>query len=272
MNKDSFVLIGAPDDRGVQIVGGRVGAKGGPSAVRREFYRLKNSPPVVDQGNIQLSASQEKTYQTLSRNVQKILEAGSFPIVIGGGHDLSFGGVSGFLNCYPNGALLNIDPHFDCRPIGSDGRCSSGSAIRLLFEKGGLKKGRFGNFGYQKERNAVEHAFYLKKQKALLVPEEKCSLKNFKKLLRDLSKIAETLAVSFDMDSIHAASAPGVSAVNAKGFSSKEALAFVEAAAKNKKIKYFDVMETNPVFDPDGRTAKLAALLITHFILARKKS
>lgn len=270
--KGSFVLVGAPDDRGVRIVGGRVGARKGPQAIRKELLKIKNLPFLYDAGDIRLSGTQEETYKTLAKTVQKILEQGAFPIVLGGGHDLSFGSLSGFLKVYPQGGVLSIDPHFDCRQVSSKGRYSSGSAFRQLFERGRLKSGKFGNFGYQMERNTKDHYFFLKKNRAKLISETRATLPNFKKIARDLSRNGSALAVSFDLDAVNVAWAPGVSAINVGGFSAEEALAFVKAIAKNKKVRYLDWMEVNPAWDPDGRTARLTAWLIYHFVSGRISS
>lgn len=268
--KGAFVLIGVPDDRGVKIVGGRVGAKKGPDAIRKELRKMTVGE-LYDAGNLRLSSSQEKTYNDLSSIVEKILKRGAFPIVIGGGHDLSAGGLKGFLNVYRGGAVVNIDPHFDCRPREKDGRFSSGAAFRYLFETKKLKAGKLACFGFQAERNVREHLLYLKKRKANLIPRAEASPARFKKTLARLGKKSEAIALSFDMDCVEAASAPGVSALNVNGFSVSGVLSFIQTAAKNKKIKTLDLMEVNPLFDPDGRTARLAALLITHFLLARRK-
>lgn len=274
--KGAFVLLGAPDDRGVRIAGGRVGAKGGPDAIRRELYRMTvgaqgelEKIKLYDLGNLRLSLSQAETYENLARRVYSTLKAKAFPILLGGGHDLSFGGLSGFLKMYPRGGVINIDPHFDCRPKEKDGRCSSGVAFRLLFEEKKLQEGRLVCFGYQTERNSQTHWRYLRKKQAQLIPREEATLPNFRKTLRRLAKNSAALGVSFDMDCVDAASAPGVSALNLNGFSQQEALGFIQEVAKNKKVKYFDLMEVNPACDPDHRTARLAALLIYNFILCR---
>lgn len=277
--KGAFVLLGAPDDRGVRIAGGRVGAKQGPDAIRQELYRMTvgaqgelEKPKLYDLGNLRLSLSQTETYENLAQRIHQILKAGAFPILLGGGHDLSFGGLKGFLKSYPTGGVINIDPHFDCRPKEKDGRCSSGVAFRLLFEEKKLRTGHLACFGYQTERNSQTHSHYLKKKRTQLVHREEATLPNFRKTLRRLAKSSAALGISFDIDCVDAAWAPGVSALNVNGFSQQEVLGFMHEVAKNKKVKYLDVMEVNPACDPDGRTARLAALLIYHFILCRVKS
>lgn len=276
----AFVILGAPDDRGVRIAHGRVGAKAGPAAIRRELYRLTIGAGgelarcrLYDAGNVRSHRRQEETYHHLSRIVQQIVRHGAVPILLGGGHDLSFGGLHGLLTAYPGAAVISVDPHCDCRPPEADGRYSSGAGIRLLFETGVLRRGRFGLFGYQPERNAPPHYRYLKDRQADCVSRAEASRAPapilFRKMVRRLAKPGPALGVSFDMDCVDAASAPGVSALNVHGFSAPEAVAFFQAAGENRQVKYVDIMEVNPACDPDGRTARLAAVLIYHFLARR---
>src|SRR5258707_417639 len=52
-----FVIAGYPDDDGIQLNGGRKGAKDGPDAIRKYFYRMtpavssKSRPALIDIGN-----------------------------------------------------------------------------------------------------------------------------------------------------------------------------------------------------------------------------
>jgi formiminoglutamase len=65
------------------------------------------------------------------------------------------------------------------------------------------------------------------------------------------------------MDVFASAYAPGVSATAANGIAPDFVfLSCFDLIAKSKKLISFDVVETNPKFDVDGRTAKLAASLV----------
>lgn len=273
--KDAFVLVGAPDDRGVAIVGGRVGSAKGPETIRKELAKLPKIPTLEDGGDVAIGSTQQETYENLEKKIAEILGSKAFPILIGGGHDLSCGGLKGFLRQFPNGGVINIDPHFDCRPSKGDGTYSSGSAFRRLLEEKQMDGKNFVEFGFQMERNHPEHYQFLKSQHVHLVPREKLTEKNigaqFQKIFTTLSKKTKAVALTFDMDAIDAAYAPGVSALNVNGFTSREALQLIHLAAKNKRLKYLDLMEVNPLCDPDHRTARLAALMIYQFLIARKK-
>lgn len=254
----SFVLVGAPDDRGVAINNGRIGAKGGPDAIRAALNKMDLPCPLSDAGDIDCGGSQDETYARLNRTVADILSQGAFPIVLGGGHDLSFGSLSAFVRRFPGGGIINIDPHIDCRPVQFPGRYSSGTPFQRLMEEGGLDGKNLCAFGFRDDCNVEEYIDYAKSRNVKLVKWPG----DFQKTLADFSKDKAALAISFDMDSVNAAFAPGVSAANPQGFTAVEALEMVQVAARQKNLKMFEIMEVNPLHDPDQRTVKLAAHLI----------
>jgi len=77
---------------------------------------------------------------------------------------------------------------------------------------------------------------------------------------------AKNLFVSFDLDVLDAAHAPGVSALNPAGWNVREAEAWVRACGADPRVRCFDLMELNPAHDPDGRTARAAAHLFLSFL------
>jgi arginase family enzyme len=72
--------------------------------------------------------------------------------------------------------------------------------------------------------------------------------------------------VSLELDSVEAASAPGVSAPCPDGFSAAELFACAYAAGADERVRVLDVMELSPPLDVDGRTARLAAMAIWSFL------
>jgi formiminoglutamase len=77
---------------------------------------------------------------------------------------------------------------------------------------------------------------------------------------------AGNLFVSFDIDVLDASHAPGVSALNPSGWSVREAEAWVHACGASRAVRCFDLMEFNPLHDPDGHTARVAAHLFLTFL------
>ena len=71
---------------------------------------------------------------------------------------------------------------------------------------------------------------------------------------------------TFDLDAASGAEAPGVSAPSTRGLSTQLWLHAAECAGRCRHIRSIDVVELNPRFDVDGRTARLAAMTVWHFL------
>jgi formiminoglutamase len=88
-----------------------------------------------------------------------------------------------------------------------------------------------------------------------------------------VAKILQTEAASvfwgLDMDVVRAADAPGVSAPNPLGMSGEELCLLAELAGAEPRSRLLEISELNPAYDIDGRTARLAAAAIWHFLMAR---
>jgi formiminoglutamase len=72
--------------------------------------------------------------------------------------------------------------------------------------------------------------------------------------------------VSFDMDAVRGADAPGVSAPSPVGLFAEDMLQAAFLTGKSSLVRLIDIAEVNPEYDIDGKTAKLAALVVMHFL------
>lgn len=68
--------------------------------------------------------------------------------------------------------------------------------------------------------------------------------------------------VSFDLDAVSQAEAPGVSAPTADGLPVRLWLEAAFQAGRSPSVTSADIVELNPQFDVDGQTARLAALTV----------
>jgi formiminoglutamase len=77
------------------------------------------------------------------------------------------------------------------------------------------------------------------------------------------------MLVSFDLDAVSQAEAPGVSAPNPGGLSAELWLAAAYAAGRAPAVASADVVELNPRVDLDGQTVRLAALTVWWLLRGR---
>ena len=275
------VLVGMPFDHGVVLNQGRPGAAGGPMAFRQAVMRLGTTYDgehqvdfdhlrLADAGDVQvvpegLSASHER----LTAVVESVLAQRAIPVVIGGGHDATFATVRALQSRWPSCGGINVDAHLDMRPV-EDGRIGSGTPDRRILEELSMPGESLVEFGLQGYANSREHLEYAVQQGvgchfAGQLAEDGWRATWEQELLR-LAERCEALFVSIDLDVFPAAFAPGVSAPGVAGPSPETVRAMAFMAGCNPKVQLFELMELNPKFDIDERTARLAVVLLAAFL------
>lgn len=269
--KADVVLLGVPQDLGVKRNKGREGAAKAPDEIRRAFYRLAcprelERITVADLGNLDHSGSLEDIHRRQENVVSQMLSDGKVPVVLGGGHDIAYPDGLAFTRSPGNRAVINIDAHLDLR---NDSTPNSGTPFRQLIEEGALAPSALYEFGIQPQSNSSAYMDYAIKKGISVITldnaRRKQTSRSFAKILRRIK--AEALFVSFDMDAVRASDSPGVSAVTPTGLSAEEITEIAMIAGRDARARIIDIAEVNPNYDLDGRTARLAALVIWYFVL-----
>jgi formiminoglutamase len=247
-----IALIGLPDDTGVYLNHGRPGAKDGPRAFREALARYGVAmpaefdwPPVFDAGDVIPGVDLHDTHNRVTEAVSALLDLNLLPIAIGGGHDLTYPFVRAVAQRYPRLTGIYFDAHLDVRP-----EVGSGMAFRKIVEECGVQELHLQ--GFRGLVNARHHLQWFNEHGGRIHafgPHDPWP--------------AGDLFVSLDLDVLSSAHAPGVSAPNPTGWTPIEAEEWVLAAGRESRVRCFDIMELNPVFDVDGCTARLSA----HFFL-----
>ena len=269
LKKCRVAMLGIPDDTGVELNHGRVGAKGGPAAFRGALAKYGVASPaderddaaayprVFDAGDIVLGKDIHETHDRITEATLAILEMGLFPIAIGGGHDCTFAFVRGVARAFGTLGGVYFDAHLDVRPS-----VGSGMPFRSLIE-GGFASNLV-CIGANPFVNSREHAEYFKSKGGTIFPYvEGVHPLNFTELL---DRSGGRAFASLDMDVFDDAYAPGVSASNPRGAQPGGIDWLVEHVAMHPAVRCFDIMELNPAFDVDGRTARLAAHMFLVFL------
>ncbi len=270
-----IVIVGFPIDEGVRRNGGRVGAAGAPDTIRDALYRLTPTARnheafidvlrrVLDIGNVRPANSLEDSQEALGRVAGEVLSGGRVLVVLGGGHETSFGHFLGYVRADTPVTILNLDAHADVRPL-VDGRGHSGSPFRQAIEHpSGLCVG-YTVAGLQTTRVSARHVEYLRNKGARIYWSEDLRTLGPEDVFAATNP-ASTLMFTLDMDAIDAAYAPGVSAPSTCGLSAGDALSFAKTAGRTPMVRSFDIVETNPLFDRDLCTVRLAAATVWSFI------
>lgn len=256
-----IALIGLPDDTGVRLNKGRPGAAEGPAALRAALARYGVAdpagwewPPVYDAGDVQPAGDDlHATHDRVTEAVSALLDLGLFPIAIGGGHDLTFPFVRAVAARHGPLHTVYFDPHLDVRE--TDG---SGMPFRRLIETGASNALTI--LGFQPLANTREHVRWFESHDGRTADDAPTA---------PWPVFANRASsVSLDMDVLDQAFAPGVSAMNPRGWTPTQAEHWVDAAGRNPGVHCFDIMELSPPNDTSGRTARLAAHLLLTFLRA----
>ena len=271
-------LLGLPDDLGVQLNGGRPGAKTGPSQFRSALARFgvawdglaerELDLRVFDAGDVEPAPGEDEaalfeTHRRVQDAVSYLHEHGLVPICVGGGHDLSLPSISALSRAAgaPLGGI-NLDAHLDVRA-----RVGSGMPFRRLIEASHLDPRRFAEVGLGRFSNDAADLEWIRGRGARLIFAE--TLLDQGLDAADLLSHATSAGpafVSIDLDGLDQSVAPAVSAPSPLGVRLHDALRLAEAAGAHPLVRHFDLMEFCPRFDLDSRTARSAVLLFLHFL------
>lgn len=262
----TIALLGIPDDLGIRLNQGRAGACDGPRAFRDGLARYGVATPhgwdwplIYDAGDIipaqgSDAKALDETYRRVTEATAWLLSLGMLPVAIGGGHDLTYPFVRAVANKVGPMSGLYLDAHLDVRET-----IGSGMPFRRLIEDCGVTGLHM--HGLNPLVNSDAHVRWFQEHGGVIhgrmdAPQDD--------LVRRV--VGSSLFVSLDLDVLDASHAPGVSALNASGWSTREVERVVTAAGRDPRVHCFDIMELSPPHDGAGRTARVAAHMFLSFL------
>ena len=268
------VLLGFPSDEGVRRNGGRPGAAEGPAAIRSALFKLTPDAErpdafaavldvTADGGDVPVSGDLERDQERLADAVAGAISRGAVPVVLGGGHETAYGHVLGYVAAGRPVRIVNLDAHADVRPLKA-GQAHSGSPFRQALEHPSGLVRRYDVAGLQPYAVAAEHLAYVRAHGAghFAFDTDPALLD---RLVRGEPDDPPAL-LTLDLDGADAGQAPGVSAPTTAGLDASLYLETAYLAGASPAIGSLDVCELAPIYDEGGRTAKLAALCVWHFL------
>jgi formiminoglutamase len=264
----TVVLIGFACDAGVARNQGRTGAGGGPVAIR---HMLRNMPVhecdrLADAGDIACAGDELEAAQIeLSKCVAGQFAAGRFPIVLGGGHEMAFGsfvGLATYLATKQNAArigIVNFDAHFDLRHAE---RGNSGTPFLQIAHDCEARGWpfRYGCFGVSRYSNTG--ALFERAQKLGVVFVLDEQMHSAQRSLAAFVAEVDHVYLTFCLDVLPAAIAPGVSAPAVRGIALDIVEPLIDFVIDSRKLRLADIAEMNPRFDIDHQTAAVAARIV----------
>lgn len=292
--KRNIGIIGVPIDLGA----GRRGVDMGPSAIRiadieKRLEELGHK--VVDYGDLDVMIPETQKVgpgrlrykqpilsacTELMNTVDKCLEEGRMPLVLGGDHSIAIGSVAGSTNWYARRdeaiGLIWFDAHGDANtPETTPSGNIHGMSLAVSLGFGDHELVHLGGRAPKVQpRNTVligirdvdagEREF-LKKSGVTCYTMRDLDERGMRDVLDEAIRLASDgtagIHLSFDLDVVDPEDAPGTGTPVWGGISFREAHLAMEMFADRANIVAMDLVEVNPVLDTKNMTGLLAAEL-----------
>jgi agmatinase len=262
-------LVGVPHDLGVT---NRPGARLGPRAVRAierigPYHHVHKFLPleavrVGDVGDVPFRSRYDLAsgIEDIENFFTHLTEAGVIPLTVGGDHSISFPILKALGAKRPVG-LLHIDAHCDTSGPLEGTKFHHGGPFRQAVLEGVLDPERTVQIGI---RGGAEYLWEFSYVSGMTVihAEEFMRLGVAKAVKRIRQVLGRGPAyISFDIDSLDPAFAPGTGTPEAGGLSTREAMELVRGCA-GLNIIGGDVVEVAPQYDATTNTAQAAAQML----------
>jgi agmatinase len=274
-------IVGAPFDGGTSY---RTGARLGPREIRAQsslirpysyfqkvapFDRLK----VADVGDVDAPpTSIEKAYAAIEQALDRILGAGAIPLVVGGDHSISLPILRAVARKHGPVALVQFDAHIDTWDEYFGGKYFHGTPFRRAIEEGLIAAGRFVQVGIRGPMYGEEDFDFHRTHRITMIDIDRVKAEGVD---RTIATIRDVLAgsgpaeaghhnagvpvyVTFDIDGIDPAYAPGTGTPEVGGLTSHEAQRLIRGLA-GLPLVGCDVVEVAPTYDGPGHITSLLA-------------
>ena len=256
--KFNLAIIGIPfDEKSCYLRG----AAKGPQAIRAASTgkainpwtelgaNLEEEGVLVDLGDVDASGNFQEVFSRIERSVLEILEKNAVTVVLGGDHSITFPVVKAFARRFKPLDILHFDAHPDLYEELYGDRFSHACPFARIIEQGLARS--LVQVGIRAATG--EHRAKVLKHGIRMI-----EMKDIKDNL--CLEFSNPLYISFDLDALDPAFAPGVSHHEPGGLSSRQALSILQRL--KARIVGLDVVELNPERDVSGITAAAAVKII----------
>lgn len=285
--KSTIEVIGSQMDLGAF----RKGVDMGPLAIRHAGLLKKMKDigyEVIDHGDVmpmvatsegsptmRYEAEINEANERLFEQVLKIHKRNGFPVILGGDHSIAAGSISATAQYFGNIGIIWVDAHgdFNDEEISPSGNIH-GMPLSAIC---GCKPDSLVHFTTARvdpRKVVIIGARALDPLEIVKLQEKGVTIYSIsdvhtigiKEIIHNAISIASSstsgIHLSFDMDAIDPASAPGVGTPVLNGLTARECFMICEALFLSTKLKGIDLVETNPLLDKRNTTGILASELI----------
>jgi agmatinase len=274
----SAAAVGIPFDTATSF---RPGARFGPEAIRSASVLLRPYHPsldldvlealsVVDYGDLPVAPGDTVgTYRRVEEALAPLVDADVFPLVLGGDHSITLAELRALGRRHGPMALVHLDSHSDTWDEYFEQRYFHGSTFRRAVEEELLDPTASVQAGM---RGPIYAGSDLDDARAFgfhVIPSEELRALGPEGYAQEVRRRVgdRPVFLSFDIDFLDPAFAPGTGTPEVAGFSTAEALALLRAL-RGIQLVGCDVVEVAPPYDSPGQPTALAAANVAFDLLA----
>ena len=271
-------FVGIPMDHGTS---NRPGTRLGPRQIRDESRLLRpynmatgaapfDSLQVADIGDVAINTFDlKKTVDIITDHYRGILGHGCIPLTLGGDHTLTWPILRAMKERHGPVALIHVDAHADINDTMFGETVAHGCPFRRAWEDGCLTNDKVFQIGLRGTGYAPEDFDWSRDKGWTVVQAEACWHKSLSPLMDDIrAAIGDApVYVSFDIDSLDPAFAPGTGTPEPGGLTIWQGLEVMRGTA-GLNIVGGDLVEVSPPYDTSGNTALTGANLLYELLCA----
>ncbi|MGE0008304.1 MAG: agmatinase [Parvibaculaceae bacterium] len=265
-------FVGIPMDIGAS---NRAGTRYGPRQIRAESCLIRpynmatcaapfDSLMVADIGDVAIDTfNLPKCMDIITDAYRTIIASGCRPLTLGGDHTLTYPILRAVAGKYGPVGLIHVDAHADINENMFGEKIAHGTPFRRAVEDRLLDTKRCIQIGLRATGYAADDFDWPRRQGFRVVQAEECWHKSLAPLMEEVRRQMGKgpVYLSFDIDSLDPAFAPGTGTPEIGGLTTIQALEIIRGAS-GLDLVGCDLVEVSPPYDPSGNTALTAANLL----------
>jgi agmatinase len=270
--------VGIPFDTGTSF---RPGPRFGPEAIRSASALLRPFHPgfevdlvealaVVDYGDVPVAPGDTPgSYERIEGGLAPLVDAGVFPLGLGGDHSITLAELRALAKAHGPLALVQLDAHADTWDEYFGQRYFHGTTFKRAVEEGVVDPAASVQAGMRGSLYAGSDLDVSRELGFRVIPSEELRAIGPQGFAIEVKSRAADRPVflSFDVDFLDPAYAPGTGTPEVGGFTTAEAIAFLRAL-RGIRLAGCDVVEVSPAYDGPGQITALAAANVLWELLA----
>jgi len=265
-------FVGIPMDVGTS---NRAGTRYGPRQIRAESCLIRpynmatraapfDSLMVADIGDVAIDTfNLPKCMDIITNAYRSIIAKGCRPLTLGGDHTLTYPVLRAIAEKYGPVGLIHVDAHADINESMFGEKIAHGTPFRRAVEDKLLDTKRCIQIGLRATGYAADDFDWPRQQGFRVVQAEECWHKSLTPLMEEVRRQMGKgpVYLSFDIDSLDPAFAPGTGTPEIGGLTTIQGLEIIRSAW-GLDLVGCDLVEVSPPYDPSGNTALTGANLL----------